>query len=222
MKRPIRTAFATVPSPGGPPSSQATTRMTTPTQTFASPNVSGVCFAIPWWRTSQGQRPSFDSSVSTIARAKSQSPKTRLTQRTAKPPRMTGCVRVLNLEPERIEGLRRGRDENGLRLEVELERVEPELAAEPRLLVAAERDPRKGGVRHVDPDLAGLDAGREPVAARRVAGPHGRHQTVLRVVRDPDCVFLVFERGDRDDRPEDLLLRDDHAVVDLGENRWRI
>ena len=50
-----------------------------------------------------------------------------------------------------------------LRLEIELECLDPELPAEARLLVAAERDAREGGVRQVDPDGAGLDPAREPV-----------------------------------------------------------
>ena len=97
---------------------------------------------------------------------------------------------------------------HALRLEVELERLEPELAAEAGLLVAAERDAREGGVRHVDPDRARLDPAREPVAARGIARPDRRHQPVLDVVRDPDRVLLVLERDHRHDRAEDLLLRD--------------
>src|SRR5207302_4338245 len=33
---------------------------------------------------------------------------------------------------------------------------------------------------------------------------------------------LVLERDHRDDRPEDLLLRDGHRVVDPGEHRRRV
>ena len=43
---------------------------------FATPNESGVCFAMPWWSTSQGESPSFDSSWQTIASAKRNSPRT--------------------------------------------------------------------------------------------------------------------------------------------------
>src|SRR5205823_8874260 len=60
-------------------------------------------------------------------------------------------------EPEGVERLRARVDDDALRLQVELERLEPELAAEARLLVPAERDPRERRVRHVDADGAGLD-----------------------------------------------------------------
>src|SRR5207248_5135039 len=103
-----------------------------------------------------------------------------------------GLTRQFGLQPERIERLRARRDEDALRLEVELERLEAELAAEAGLLVAAERDPREGRVRHVHAHGAGLDARREPQAARGIARPDRRHQPVLDVVRDPDRVLLVL------------------------------
>src|SRR6266511_5517897 len=90
------------------------------------------------------------------------------------------------LQAERVEGLGARGDDHALRLEVELERVEPELTAETGLLVAAERNAGEGGVRHVDADRAGLDPPGETMPAPRVAGPDGRHQAVTRVVRDPD------------------------------------
>src|SRR3954451_9653555 len=110
------------------------------------------------------------------------------------------------LEPEGVDRLRARVDDDALRLEIELERLEPELAAEARLLVAAERDPRERGVRHVDADGARLDARCDAVAARRVARPDRRHQPVLDVVGDTDRVLLVLERDDGNDRAEDLLL----------------
>src|SRR5215203_3736826 len=71
-------------------------------------------------------------------------------------------------EAERVVRARAGRQEHALRLEIQLERLDPELAAEARLLVAAERDTREGGVGHVDADGTGLDPRREPVAARGI------------------------------------------------------
>src|SRR5262249_44879387 len=59
---------------------------------------------------------------------------------------------------------------------------------------------------------------REPMPARRIAGPHSRHQAVADLVRDADRVLLVLERDHRHDRAEDLLLRDAHRVVDLREH----
>src|SRR5581483_8512529 len=92
----------------------------------------------------------------------------------------------LQLQAERIERLRARRDENALRLEVELKRVDRQLAPEARLLVAAERNARKRREGHVDADHARLDARRHAMAARRVARPHGREEPVAHVVRDPD------------------------------------
>ena len=50
---------------------------------FAIPNDSGVCSASPWFRTSQGESPSSDSRIRTIANANTSSPNTRLTERAA-------------------------------------------------------------------------------------------------------------------------------------------
>src|SRR5438034_9322473 len=92
---------------------------------------------------------------------------------------------------------------------------EPELTAEAGLLVAAERKPRERRVRHVDPDRACLDPPREPVTAGGIARPDRRHQPVAALVGDPHRVSFVLERDHGHDRPEDLLLRDLHRVVDL-------
>src|SRR3954465_13243999 len=119
------------------------------------------------------------------------------------------------LEPEGVDRLRARVDDDALRLEVELERLEAQLASEARLLVPAERDPGKGGVRHVDADRARLDARGDAMSARRIAGPDGCTQPVLHVVGEADRVPLVFERDHRHDGAEDLLLRDRHRVVDL-------
>src|SRR3954468_23087906 len=126
------------------------------------------------------------------------------------------------LEPEGVDRFRARVDDDALRLEVELERLESELASEARLLVAPEWDPRKGRVRHVDAHRARLDPCGDPMAACGIAGPNGRHQPVLHVVREADRVLLVLEGDDRHDRAEDLLLRDRHLVVDLREDCRRI
>ena len=47
MKSPISAAFATVPGPGFEPSDQARKSTATATSSFATPNESGVWFAIP-------------------------------------------------------------------------------------------------------------------------------------------------------------------------------
>ena len=83
MNVPTSSAFATVPTPGVPPSDHPMPSTTSPTAMFATPNESGVCFAIPWFSRSQGESPSFDSRMRTIASAKRKSPKTRLVYRAA-------------------------------------------------------------------------------------------------------------------------------------------
>ena len=88
------------------------------------------------------------------------------------------------LQPEGVDRPRARRDDDALRLEVEVERLERELAPEAGLLVAAERDPGKRRVRHVDPDRARLDPRRDAVAACRIARPDRRHEPVAHVVRD--------------------------------------
>src|SRR5918996_1110148 len=82
------------------------------------------------------------------------------TRQPAQPARPT--ARAVRSQTERVDRPRAGRDDDALRLEVEIERLERELAPEARLLVAAERDPRERRVRHVDPDRARLDTGRDP------------------------------------------------------------
>src|SRR6185312_6350822 len=91
-----------------------------------------------------------------------------------------------------------------------------------RLLVPAEGKARERGVRAVDPDRARLDLARQPVAAGGIARPDRCNKAVLDVVREPDRFGLVLEWDDRDDGPEDLLLRDAHRVVDLREHRRRV
>src|SRR3954468_23597906 len=190
MNRPTRTAFAIVPTPGVPPSDQPMQRMTTPTAIFATPNDNGECRAIPWFSTSHGERPSFDSRSRTIAIAKRNSPSTRLSARAGTPPRTTGCVRFTRaaLEAERVERLGARGDEDALRLEVEVERLDRQLAAEARLLVAAERDAGERGERHVDADHPRLDLRGHAMTARGFAGPPRREQAVLDVVRDADRI----------------------------------
>src|SRR4029453_3049811 len=60
-------------------------------------------------------------------------------------------------EPEGIRWTRAGPDHDALRLQVQIERLQPELAAEAGLLVATEGNAGKSRVRHVDPHRARLD-----------------------------------------------------------------
>src|SRR5215831_12195913 len=96
-----------------------------------------------------------------------------------------------SLEAEGVRRARAGVGDDRLRLEVLVERLDAELAAEARLLEAAEGDAGERGVRHVDADRARLHLLRDAMAARRVARPHRRHQPVAHIVREPDSVCLV-------------------------------
>src|SRR5438067_899204 len=77
---------------------------------------------------------------------------------------VSGTGQVPSLQAERVRGTRTGVADHRLRLEVQLERLDPELAPEARLLVTAERNAREGRVRHIDPDGAGLQPLRHPRA----------------------------------------------------------
>src|ERR1700719_2769954 len=110
-------------------------------------------------------------------------------------------------------------DEYSLLLGVHLDRSLRVLAADARLLVAAER---RGQVLHrvaVDPDLAGLQRARHAQRAIQVPRPDGGAETVDRIVTLKYCVLLVLEGNQRSDRPEDFLARDAHGVLHAGEYR---
>src|SRR6266540_7172172 len=106
-----------------------------------------------------------------------------------------------------------------LELQVGLEPVPAALAAEPRLLVAAER---RGGIEAVvgvGPDHARAQALRHPEDAGALVRPHARGQPVRRVVGLLDRLLRRPEREHREHRPEDLLLGDAIALGNLGEDR---
>src|ERR1700690_465513 len=96
------------------------------------------------------------------------------------------------------------RDEDVLDLRVALQRVHAELAAEARLLEAAER--RRDAYRavRVDREHTGLERARHPQGPRAVARPDRAGKAVRRVVRERDRVCLVPERNQRRDRAEAL------------------
>ena len=123
----------------------------------------------------------------------------------------------LAVQTSRHSALRR--EEDVLDLGVAVERVHPELAAEARLLEAAERRRDAHGRVRVDAEDAGLDRARDAERPRAVARPDRAGEPVRRVVREPDRVGLVVERDQRGDRPEDLLARDAVVVRRLDERR---
>ena len=99
-------------------------------------------------------------------------------------------------------------DEDVLLLGERVRGVRAELAAEPGLLVAAERRPVAHRRVRVHAEVAGLDAARDPQRPADVAGEDRAGQAVLGVVGQRDRLLLVVERHHRDDRPEDLLAPD--------------
>src|SRR5690606_20448755 len=105
-----------------------------------------------------------------------------------------------------------------LELGVGLDALAAELAADARLLVAAEG---QRAVEHrvaVAPDGAGLDLGRELVERADVARPHAGAEAVERVVRLPGDIVEVVEPLRYDDRAEDLLLHHAHRRVDVHQH----
>src|SRR5690606_41071278 len=103
-------------------------------------------------------------------------------------------------------------------LEVELEALDTAFAPYPGLLEAAERHLR------VDDHAVHRDAARAHptshlVAALGVGRVDRAVEAVDRVVRFAYRVVDVLVRDERNDRSEDLLLRDRHLRVDVGEDR---
>ena len=71
----------------------------------------------------------------------------------------------------------------------------------------------------VDRHVAAADPPRHVLGALDVRAPDAARQPVVGVVGDRDRVVLVVVRDDGDDGSEDLLPRDRHPVVDVGEDR---
>src|SRR5205807_1574634 len=105
-----------------------------------------------------------------------------------------------------------------LRLQVLLQAPRTVLAADPGLLVPAERRDRGHQVVVVHPHGAGPDALRHLEGAGDVTRPHRAAQAVDGVVGHPNGILHGLVSDHRQDRPEDLLLRDLHRVVDLAED----
>src|SRR5436853_5105476 len=108
-----------------------------------------------------------------------------------------------------------------LEIEIWLQPVPPALAAEARLLVAAERRARVEAVERVRPHDAGAQPLRHPEDARAFLRPDAGAQAVWRVVRLLDRLLGRAEGEDGQHRPEDLLLRDAVALRDIREHRRR-
>src|SRR5919109_5669124 len=99
--------------------------------------------------------------------------------------------------------------------------MSPALAAEAGLLVAAERRAWSEAVVRVRPHDARAQALCHPKDARALLRPDAGAQAVRRVVRLLDRLFRRAEGEDRQDRAEDLLLRDSVALRDVREDGRR-
>src|SRR5690349_20882645 len=97
-----------------------------------------------------------------------------------------------------------------LRLRVIVQRFLPEIPAEARELVAAER---RGGiieVVRVDPHGPGLDRPSHAVRPLHILGPNPGREAVPCSVCELDALGFVLEREHRQDRAKDLLVHDLH------------
>src|SRR6476619_4772037 len=104
---------------------------------------------------------------------------------------------------------------------VRLEPVQAALAAEARLLVAAERARRIEPVERVRPDDAGAEPLGHPEDARALLRPDAGREPVRRVVRLLDRLLRRTEGEDGEHRAEDLLLGDPGALGDVREHGRR-
>src|SRR6187551_977547 len=109
------------------------------------------------------------------------------------------------------------RDEHALDLRVALERVHAELAAEPRLLEAAERRLHAHRRVCVHGEDAGVGCPRHTQCTGPVARPDRAGEPVRRVVREADRVGFVLERDHGRNRAEDLLARDPVLIRRLDD-----
>ncbi len=98
----------------------------------------------------------------------------------------------------------------------------PELAADPRLLVAAPLRLRHVRVVVVDPDGAHPHPSRDPLRLPGVLGPDRAGQPVGAVVGEGHRVVLGAEGLDGENRPERLVLGHRHAAGAAVENRRQV
>src|ERR1700722_2481268 len=129
----------------------------------------------------------------------------------------------MNERWNRSEAARRSRllefHQDRLDLRVKVDRVFAEFAAETGLLVAAKRRDRIEVVVAVDPDRARLQRAGDLMSAADVARPDRCGKPVFGVVALENRIVLVGE-GDRSaDGAKNLLARNLHVVLDVGEQR---
>src|SRR4051812_36650262 len=118
-----------------------------------------------------------------------------------------------------IESAGRGvahRHQDALQLAERGQPLRAVLAADPGALEAAERRAHVEGV-PVDAVGAGADLFGDLVAVIDVRRPHRSGEAVVAVVGDLDRLLLGVVGDHRQDRAEDLLLRDRHLGLHVGE-----
>ena len=106
-----------------------------------------------------------------------------------------------------------------LGLHVEVERIVAAVAADAGSLQAAERRRQVAHVVGVEPDHAGFEFVGDAQRAAEVVGPDVAGEAVAHRIGDGERVGFVLERDHGEHRPEDLVLRDPHAAVDIGDQR---
>src|SRR5262249_3107570 len=110
-------------------------------------------------------------------------------------------------------------DPDRLGLGVVGHRLQALVAAEARLLVAAPGLGHVTLVEAIDPDHARLAVAAGADRGMQVPRPDAGGEAVDRIVGDLDRLVDAAEGNDGADRPEDLLARDPHPVVDADEQR---
>eukprot|EP00756_Hemistasia_phaeocysticola_P039183 Hpha_TRINITY_DN16801_c4_g5::TRINITY_DN16801_c4_g5_i2::g.149588::m.149588 len=110
-------------------------------------------------------------------------------------------------------------DVHSFDLSVGLKAVLPKLSAVATLLETTEGGGHVEVVPAVHPNGPGTQLGGNLERSANVASADTGRQSVLVVVRTLDGIGHVLELEDAHHRPEDLLLRDGHAVGDVREHR---
>ena len=101
-----------------------------------------------------------------------------------------------------------------------VQRVLAQLASNTRLFVPSERHIRVQRVHAVDPRSTRMQLVRDLNPARDVLREHRRRQSVKRVVRLTQHIFLVLKLDNRANWPENLLLDNAHLRPRVREDRW--
>src|SRR5205807_1504045 len=105
-----------------------------------------------------------------------------------------------------------------LEVHIFVDGVRRAVAAESRLLEAAERRRQRRAVERVDPYRARLDRAAEAMGGVHVGGPDRGAEAVDAVIGEPYRLRLVLEGDHDDDGAEYLFLRDAHVVARAVED----